>query len=480
MKRLFIFITALITIAVQAIRAESALTINEIDACTKYPLVTVKLSIDVPDGSISGISKEHFTLLEDGRKIGFFDLVPLSSPESFHTLIIAVDTSKSISRGHFEKIKQAVREIVASLGENDKAAVVRFNDHVVQLNGLNSARAQILSNICTLQRHGSKTLLYSALHDSLLKLRDMQGKQKSLFVFTDGKDEGSPVQLDEVLRLSKESGIPIHVICPARHSCSAEIKRIAQETGGYFAASIESFNIGSAKKSSSVHRKAEYLISYESQVQTDGKKHQLEIRFAKGTLADRNFADFTILSSPDTMKIPHLLDMLIAALILILIILLALLIAIIIRNGYRLFSPPAVAVSREAPHSAFFDSLDDESASPPTPTLTPQDPEFAYSKAWLVMKDGPTSGQKFPIFWDETSIGREPTNTVVVSDQAVSLKHAKIKRFKDTYMLFDLVSENGTYLNGKKLLRPKTLCDWDEIKIGRTVFIFRGSKIKEP
>ncbi len=478
MKRLIPFIIALVIISAYAIRAESALSINEIDACSKYPLVTVKIAIDVNDGSISEISKANFTLFEDGKAIAPTDLVPLSAPETFHTLIIAIDTSKSISHRSFEKIKQSVRDIVASLTENEKAAIVRFNDHVVQMNSLHATREQITAKISTLKRHGSKTLLYSALYDSLLKLRDMHGKQKSLYVFTDGKDEGSPVQLEEVLRLSKESGIPIHVICPAEQSCSSEIKRVAQETHGNFAASIESFNVSSVKKTS-IPGKAEYLISYESKTPLDGKKHQLEIRFSKGALSDRAFSDFTTSASVQPLNVPHLLDILIAALILILIILLAMLIAIIIRNGYRLLAPPAADTQKKSSIPDFFDPLDDEPVSRYAPTLTPRDPEFAYSKAWLVMKDGPASGQKFPIFWDETAIGREATNTIVVPDQAVSLTHAKIKRFKDTYMLFDLVSENGTYLNGKKLLRPKTLCDWDEIKIGRTVFIFRGSKIKE-
>jgi pSer/pThr/pTyr-binding forkhead associated (FHA) protein len=44
-------------------------------------------------------------------------------------------------------------------------------------------------------------------------------------------------------------------------------------------------------------------------------------------------------------------------------------------------------------------------------------------------------------------------------------------------MLFDLASEHGTYLNGKKLLRPKYLADWDEIALGRFVFVFRCPEV---
>ena len=109
-------------------------------------------------------------------------------------------------------------------------------------------------------------------------------------------------------------------------------------------------------------------------------------------------------------------------------------------------------------------------------TFSLKNPDYAYTRAWLVQKDGPEIGKKFPIYWDEVTLGRDEQNTIVIKDTAVSPSHSKIKRIKDTYMLFDLVSDNGTFLNGNKLLRPKGLYDWDEIKIGRTLFLFRGSK----
>jgi len=44
------------------------------------------------------------------------------------------------------------------------------------------------------------------------------------------------------------------------------------------------------------------------------------------------------------------------------------------------------------------------------------------------------------------------------------------------YYLFDLISDTGTFLNSKKILRPRLLHDWDEIRMGNTSFIFRGLK----
>ncbi|HXK66490.1 MAG TPA: FHA domain-containing protein [Spirochaetota bacterium] len=106
-------------------------------------------------------------------------------------------------------------------------------------------------------------------------------------------------------------------------------------------------------------------------------------------------------------------------------------------------------------------------------------PEYSYTNAWLVEKSGPETGKKFPLIWDEVTIGRDKENAIVINDDAVSLKHAKIKKIGNTYYLFDLASDNGTFLNNKKLLRPKPLSDWDEIQIGRTSILFRGTKIKQ-
>ena len=75
------------------------------------------------------------------------------------------------------------------------------------------------------------------------------------------------------------------------------------------------------------------------------------------------------------------------------------------------------------------------------------------------------------------TIGRDSTATVQLDDAKCSRIHTAIRYWDDVFVVRDMKSHNGTYLNDKKLLRPKALYDWDEIRIGRTLFIFRGSKI---
>ena len=92
----------------------------------------------------------------------------------------------------------------------------------------------------------------------------------------------------------------------------------------------------------------------------------------------------------------------------------------------------------------------------------------------LIQKKGPNPGRQFIINQSEIRIGSKPENELVLWDNFINPVHAKIKKIDDKFVIFDMYSNSGVYLNGKKLLRPKTLTDFDEIKLGKTILIFRG------
>lgn len=98
----------------------------------------------------------------------------------------------------------------------------------------------------------------------------------------------------------------------------------------------------------------------------------------------------------------------------------------------------------------------------------------AYNKAVLIQKEGPNPGKQFNLYGHETLIGRLETNHLVIWDNSLSPVHARIKRIQNKFVIYDMLSHSGVFLNGKKLLRPKVLYDFDEIQLGRTVLLFRG------
>ena len=69
------------------------------------------------------------------------------------------------------------------------------------------------------------------------------------------------------------------------------------------------------------------------------------------------------------------------------------------------------------------------------------------------------------------SIGRLPDNPVVIDDPAVSGRHARVHREVNDYVLEDLKSTNGTFVNDKPIARH-TLLDGDLILIGRHTLSF--------
>src|SRR4051812_33049755 len=106
---------------------------------------------------------------------------------------------------------------------------------------------------------------------------------------------------------------------------------------------------------------------------------------------------------------------------------------------------------------------------PPSPT------------AWLEFP----SGDRFWLSDGATTMGRAPGNRLLLTTERVSRNHAAIRQESDgTFLLVDLGSSNGTFLNGQRVTRPVTLRNGCNIEIGLQRMIFRtvpdGSTPGEP
>ncbi|MCB0117734.1 MAG: FHA domain-containing protein [Anaerolineales bacterium] len=89
----------------------------------------------------------------------------------------------------------------------------------------------------------------------------------------------------------------------------------------------------------------------------------------------------------------------------------------------------------------------------------------------FVMRSGPTPGVTFPLDGDQLTIGRDSTNAVAINDAEVSRKHARLMFQGGKYVLEDLGSTNGTFVNGQRLAGPVVLKPGDVVSLGEQIVL---------
>ncbi|MDH7487269.1 MAG: FHA domain-containing protein [Anaerolineae bacterium] len=82
-------------------------------------------------------------------------------------------------------------------------------------------------------------------------------------------------------------------------------------------------------------------------------------------------------------------------------------------------------------------------------------------------------GEVFSLTAPTFTLGRAPDCDLIIADRRVSRRHAEIYRQEEGFILRDLDSTNGTWLNGQRLSAPALLQDGDIIAIGDVRFTFR-------
>ncbi len=96
--------------------------------------------------------------------------------------------------------------------------------------------------------------------------------------------------------------------------------------------------------------------------------------------------------------------------------------------------------------------------------------------AWLLVLGGPRRGRDYRL-GKITNIGRDSQeNEIILDDDAVSTKHARIRYENGRHVLYDLASKNGTFLNGDRTQKA-ILQDEDQISIGHIPLVFKEVKV---
>jgi pSer/pThr/pTyr-binding forkhead associated (FHA) protein len=98
----------------------------------------------------------------------------------------------------------------------------------------------------------------------------------------------------------------------------------------------------------------------------------------------------------------------------------------------------------------------------------------------FVMRSGPTPGMTFPLEGDQLTIGRDSSNGVAINDAEVSRRHARLTFQGGKYVLEDLGSTNGSFVNGQRLSGPVVLKPGDVVSLGEQIVLMYDALNMDP
>lgn len=195
--------------------------------------VRVDVSVMRATTPVAGLTIDNFTITDSGVPQAIdsvaVDTVPLS-------IVLALDTSGSLSGEGLSHLVDAARGLVQSLKAEDSVALLTFDEPAQLRVPITRDRAAVVSALGTLRPEGA-TALYDALFFALQIRPQATDARPVMLVFSDGRDTVSWLSKANVVEAARRSGVVAHVVelMPERWQgapASEALNEIAAAAGG--------------------------------------------------------------------------------------------------------------------------------------------------------------------------------------------------------------------------------------------------------
>jgi Ca-activated chloride channel family protein len=172
-----------------------------------YSQLTVTI-IDQQGRYVTGLQKDDFRLYIDGqpRPIEFFRQ-DLNTPVSIGIL---VDTSGSMEP-KLMQARAAITEFVNDLNPRDDVFLFAFSSQPFLLQPFTTDHQAVVGRLSLLYAQG-ETAIFDTIIDGLLMVRHGRWDKKALLVVTDGQDNASEQNLQQVIAYARQMGVLIYSI----------------------------------------------------------------------------------------------------------------------------------------------------------------------------------------------------------------------------------------------------------------------------
>jgi hypothetical protein len=399
-----------------------------------------------------------------GLALGVALLAPFSSaapdPQKGPVVAMVLDTSGSIPPPELARTRQLTVALLESLPPGGEVALFTFDDQARLVLDRTSEVEPLRRAVEGIRIAGHFTALHDALYDASRYLRDAPKVPKAIVLVTDGQDENSTLNLEDALRVAQAAGIPVFSVGVGRVQ-ERTLRRIAKLTGGQYLPGQEATAAGLATAILGVPVPTTEIGPPPSAVPPPPPAPKPAPRPAS------SFWMWLLLGLA-----------LVSALVIL---------AVLRRSPHR--CPTCGRALAGGLSTCAFCARAEEDPSgrtlPPIPisetvmsrlTGTEEFLEKTVTlreRPILAITAGTGAGQTFTLSMDSaTSLGRAKANDIVINDLAVSSQHCHVRPEDGRFVVHDLRSTNGTFVNDRKVSRHP-LAQGDVIKVGETSLQFR-------
>ena len=254
---------------------------------TNTNLVTLKVSVlDGSGRSVIGLDKDAFTILDDRslQEISFF-----SDADEPISVSIVFDSSGSMSSEKIKLAREALAHFIETSLNSDEYSLIVFNERPQLLMERTRDAKALLDRLSAVVPHGA-TALYDACYLGVETLTGGAYPKRVLLLISDGQDNNSQYDFDEVRRLLRESDVTVYSIgiaAPIQLSGKAgsQIRRamegLADVTGGRAFFVSNEAQMDEVFDRIALELRHQYSIGYRPQnFSNDRKWHRIRVKVA--------------------------------------------------------------------------------------------------------------------------------------------------------------------------------------------------------
>ena len=259
------------------------LVLNFNNICVNFPVIDCYVNLTDSCGNIiKDISNVNFEVKEDTVN-EYFKILSGSTGDNL-SIMFVIDRSGSMMGTPIAYAKNAAKNFVDRLGDNDIAALISFSSGYSYDEEYTKDKQRIKSKIDNLDAYGT-----TALYDALFAAAEYSKKgncRNIIILLTDGGDNNSKYSADEAINKCVSYGFPVYCI-GLGSSYDAQLKKVSDKTGGLFAHANKPEELNSVYDIIFNQIESQLLIRYTTHnLLRDSSLREVKIKVSNGVSKD--------------------------------------------------------------------------------------------------------------------------------------------------------------------------------------------------